>query len=49
MPRADFLNHEGGESSDDEDDGVRTVTGGGKRKRGKGIIHVDEVFERAQR
>jgi hypothetical protein len=56
MPRAEFLDNEddGFSEVDDvsEDDADRAVKKGtvvGKRKRSNSVVHVDEVFERAQR
>jgi hypothetical protein len=49
MPRAEFLDIEDDDYSEDEDDqpvAKGTVTG--KRKRRSSVVYVDEVFERAQ-
>ncbi|KAJ3565327.1 hypothetical protein NP233_g7701 [Leucocoprinus birnbaumii] len=49
MPRARFLDNEGGDVSENDELELPQVTGSGKqKKRETGVVFVDEVFQRAQ-
>ncbi|KAJ3560217.1 hypothetical protein NP233_g10983 [Leucocoprinus birnbaumii] len=47
MPRATFLDHEGGDVSDHDDDPA-VATSSGRNKKRSSAVFVDEVFQRAQ-
>jgi hypothetical protein len=49
MPPADFLDHEDGEASENDDESPDPAVTSGKRKRSLSVVYVDEVFQRAQR